>query len=95
MCSFLFHYFCEYLVIDSYLLNMFSFQPDGFSFFDIHSRFGGEDNTVSIPISNVKIPSLDKVMELARDENFSNFIPKHREIATYLINIFMGKTKNI
>lgn len=58
---------------------------------DITTRFG--DNTSEhIPVrANIKIPRLDVPMSLDRKEQFSLFIPRHRRIASHLINIFMGR----
>ncbi|KAG5883340.1 hypothetical protein JTB14_033784 [Gonioctena quinquepunctata] len=55
----------------------------------IVNKFGEEANS-KIPVTTISIPSLDEILELARDENFSLFIPKHRKIAGRLIDIFLG-----
>lgn len=54
---------------------------------DVTSRFDGE----RIPVRNISIPNLTIPMSLPRDETFSLFIPRHRRIASRLIDIFMGK----
>ncbi|XP_023312860.1 phenoloxidase subunit 1-like [Anoplophora glabripennis] len=59
----------------------------------VMSRFGqseGEDQIPKIAVKQISIPPLDDVMKLRRDENFSLFIPKHRQIAARLIDIFLG-----
>lgn len=56
----------------------------------INTRFGtpgGEKIPVRV---NITMPNLKVPMSLGRQENFSLFIPRHRDIATHLINIFMG-----
>lgn len=40
--------------------------------------------------SNISIPNLSGPMALGRDENFSLFIPRHRDLAAQLVHIFMG-----
>ncbi|XP_023309916.1 uncharacterized protein LOC108904736 [Anoplophora glabripennis] len=59
----------------------------------VMSRFGqseGEDQIPKIAVKQISIPPLDDVMKLRRDENFSLFIHKHRQIAARLIDIFLG-----
>lgn len=53
------------------------------------NRFG-EQAKERIHVNNITIPNLSVPMELSRYENFSLFIPKHRQIAGRLIQIFMG-----
>ena len=55
---------------------------------DVRSRFA-EDDEERIVVKKTSIPSLGECLELERDENFSLFIPKHRDIAAKLIDIFM------
>lgn len=57
---------------------------------EIQERFG--DNAGErIPVrANITIPNLSVPMSLGRDEQFSLFIPRHKQIAGHLINIFMG-----
>ncbi|CAH2007165.1 unnamed protein product [Acanthoscelides obtectus] len=55
----------------------------------ITSRFG-ESATEKIPVTPITIPPLGEILDLARDENFSLFIPKHRKIAGRLIDIYLG-----
>ncbi|XP_023012803.2 phenoloxidase 1 [Leptinotarsa decemlineata] len=55
----------------------------------IVSRFG-EEASSKIPVNTISIPPLGEILELARDENFSLFIPKHRRIAGRLIDIYLG-----
>lgn len=56
----------------------------------IKERFG-EPGGERIPIpSNITIPNLSGPMALGRDENFSLFIPRHRDLASQLVHVFMG-----
>nr|CAH7714650.1 unnamed protein product [Callosobruchus chinensis] len=55
----------------------------------VTSRFG-ENATEKIPVNAITIPPLGEILDLARDENFSLFIPKHRKIAGRLIDIYLG-----
>lgn len=68
------------------------FQPDNYkpTATIIANRFG-DDAGEKIAVSNITIPPLGDILELARDDNFSLFIPKHRKIAGHLINIYLGK----
>lgn len=57
---------------------------------EIQNRFG-EGASERIPVrSNISIPNLRVPMQLERDEQFTLHIPRHRRIASHLINIFMG-----
>lgn len=57
---------------------------------EIQERFG-ENAGERIPVrANIAIPNLKVPMSLGRKEQFSLFIPRHRRIASHLINIFMG-----
>lgn len=57
---------------------------------EIINRFGTDaDEQVNVP--EISIPPLGEVLELARDDAFSIFIPRHLDLATKLIEIFMGK----
>ncbi|KAF2899092.1 hypothetical protein ILUMI_07081 [Ignelater luminosus] len=60
---------------------------------NLGSRFQNEANDV-IDVQDIPVPDLSGITNLARDENFSLFIPKHRNSATNLINLFMG-AKNL
>lgn len=56
----------------------------------ITDRFG-EAGGERIPVkSNISIPNITKIMALKRDENFSLFIPRHRDLAAQLVHIFIG-----
>ncbi|KAG8229579.1 hypothetical protein J437_LFUL010170 [Ladona fulva] len=55
----------------------------------METRFGG-DTQVKIPVQNISMPDISFSMQLPRDENFSIFIPFHRDMATRLIEVFMG-----
>lgn len=48
---------------------------------------GGERVEVK---SNISMPNLRNIMALKRDENFSLFIPRHRDLAAQLVHIFIG-----
>ncbi|CAG4931475.1 unnamed protein product [Colias eurytheme] len=52
-------------------------------------RFGN-DATQTIPIRNISLPNLSLPMQLAYNNQFSLWVPKHRAMATKLIDIFMG-----
>lgn len=56
----------------------------------LQERFG-ENAGERIPVRNISIPNLKVPMSLGRDEQFSLFIPRHRRIASHMINIFMSK----
>lgn len=56
---------------------------------EVQSRFG-EKAEQRIPVRDISIPDLRLPMSLARDAQFSLFIPAHRRIAGRLIDIFMG-----
>ncbi|XP_049317717.1 phenoloxidase 2-like [Bactrocera dorsalis] len=56
---------------------------------EVQSRFG-EMAEQRIPVREISIPDLRVPMSLARDAQFSLFIPAHRRIAGRLIDIFMG-----
>lgn len=56
----------------------------------IKDRFG-EPGGERIPVrSNISMPNIKNIMALGRDENFSLFIPRHRDLAAQLVHIFMG-----
>lgn len=76
-------------ILRSVLLQPDNYKPVGVQ---IVNKFGA-DAGEKIPVSSISIPPLGEVLELARDENFSLFIPKHRRIAARLIDIFLGKNK--
>lgn len=59
---------------------------------DVTSRFG-EGEKIHVK-GNISIPNLRVPMSLARDEQFSLFIPRHRRIAAHLTNIFLGKNSS-
>ncbi|KAJ8963808.1 hypothetical protein NQ317_004476 [Molorchus minor] len=50
----------------------------------------GENVEDHITIPEISIPPMDHLMELKRDEAFSHFIDKHRQLAGDLISIFMA-----
>ena len=54
------------------------------------NRFG-EDTNEKIPVKQISIPPLGDILELGRNENFSLFMPRHRQMAGHLIRLFMGK----
>lgn len=56
---------------------------------EVQSRFG-EKAEKRIPVREIRVPDLRIPMSLGREENFSLFIPAHRQIAGRLIDIFMG-----
>lgn len=62
------------------------YKPIGVALSD---RFG-QNCEEKISIKKIATPSLEDILELKRDENFSLFLPKHRNIAAKLIEIFMG-----
>ncbi|GJQ85379.1 PPO1 [Trypoxylus dichotomus] len=55
---------------------------------EISNRFG-EDASENITVDDFPIPDLGEILQLGRRENFSLFIPKHRQISAKLINIFL------
>lgn len=57
---------------------------------EIQNRFGQSGQR--IPVRNIAIPNLRVPESLGRDEQFTLHIPRHRQIAGHLINIFMGKS---
>lgn len=71
-------------VPDNFLTDRY--QPIGT---EVQSRFG-EKAEQRIPVREIAIPDLRIPMSLARDAQFSLFIPAHRRIAGRLIDIFMG-----
>lgn len=50
----------------------------------------GANAEIRIPVKNIQIPDMRIPMSLARGDQFSLFIPRHRRIAGRLIDIFMG-----
>ncbi|KRT79998.1 hypothetical protein AMK59_6392 [Oryctes borbonicus] len=56
---------------------------------EISNRFG-EEASENVTVEKVPIPDLGDILTLGRKENFSLFIPKHREISAKLINIFLN-----
>uniref|UniRef100_A0A1I8Q7Q8 tyrosinase n=1 Tax=Stomoxys calcitrans TaxID=35570 RepID=A0A1I8Q7Q8_STOCA len=56
---------------------------------EVQSRFG-EKAEQRIPVREISLPDLSIPMSLARNEQFSLFIPRHRRIAGRLIDIFMA-----
>lgn len=56
----------------------------------IKERFGEPGGERIALRSNISIPNLSGPMKLGRDENFSLFIPRHRDLAAQLVHIFMG-----
>ncbi|KAF5280175.1 hypothetical protein FQR65_LT15038 [Abscondita terminalis] len=55
----------------------------------LFDRFGGEAGE-RIPVKQISLPDLKRILKLKRRDNFSLFIPAHREYAKQLIDIFMG-----
>ncbi|XP_038212997.1 phenoloxidase subunit 1-like isoform X2 [Zerene cesonia] len=55
----------------------------------IADRFGS-DATQTIPIRNISLPNLSLPMQLPYNSQFSLWVPKHKEMATKLIDIFIG-----
>ncbi|KAF5284943.1 hypothetical protein FQA39_LY16898 [Lamprigera yunnana] len=55
----------------------------------LFDRFG-EEAGERVPVKQITLPPLGNILKLRRRENFSLFIPFHREIAGRLIDIFMG-----
>ncbi|CAO1425734.1 unnamed protein product [Diamesa serratosioi] len=55
---------------------------------ELQNRFGGDNDR--IPVNNISTPDLKIPMQLGRRDPFTLFIPKHRKIASKLIDIFMG-----
>ncbi|CAK1590051.1 unnamed protein product [Parnassius mnemosyne] len=53
------------------------------------NRFGS-DAQRTIPVRNIALPNLDLPMQLPYNEQFSLFVPKHRQMAGKLIDIFIG-----
>ncbi|KAG8238620.1 hypothetical protein J437_LFUL018538 [Ladona fulva] len=56
---------------------------------DLTTRFG--EDSVKIPVRAVTVPDISLPMQLGRRENFSLFLPRHREMAARLIDIFLSK----
>lgn len=47
-----------------------------------------------IPVKNINVPDMTEIIEgLGRYENFSVFIPKHRELGGLLLGYLLGKFK--
>jgi tyrosinase len=59
---------------------------------EIQNRFG-EDAGERISVRDIQPPNLDAVgyKQLGKQDNFSVFIPKHRKIASRLIDLFMSE----
>lgn len=55
----------------------------------VTERFG-DPGAERIPVKNVPVPNLGSIETLGRDDNFSLFIPRHRDLAAQLVHIFMG-----
>lgn len=56
----------------------------------IQDRFGENAGERISVRGNITIPNLKVPMSLGRDDEFSLFIPRHRTIASHLIDIFIG-----
>ncbi|XP_075167145.1 phenoloxidase 2-like [Haematobia irritans] len=56
---------------------------------EVHGRFGGNAEK-RVPVRDIDMPDLSIPMSLPRDELFSLFVPRHRQVAGRLIDIFMG-----
>lgn len=52
----------------------------------------GENADEYVVVRQIGIPSLGNVMQLAKEDAFSLFIPKHQEYAAELLEIFLGNT---
>jgi hypothetical protein len=57
---------------------------------NIQSRFG-DDAGVRIPVMSTDVPDLSVAMQLGKQENFSLFVPKHRQVGGALAEIFLSK----
>ncbi|CAG4931483.1 unnamed protein product [Colias eurytheme] len=57
---------------------------------EILAKRFGKDATRIIPIKKITIPDLSVPLQLPYMATFSLFIPWHRQMATALVNIFMG-----
>ncbi|CAK1590052.1 unnamed protein product [Parnassius mnemosyne] len=68
-----------------------NFYPDKYKSLSntLSSRFGS-DAQRTIPVRNIALPNLQLPMELPYNDQFSLFIPKHRQMAGKLIDVFMG-----
>ncbi|KAI4454575.1 larval storage protein/phenoloxidase [Holotrichia oblita] len=60
---------------------------------EIANRFAGDADEV-VKVDKAPIPDLGDITSLGRRDNFSLFIPKHRDISAKLINIFL-KARNV
>lgn len=61
---------------------------------EISDRLGSDSDDV-IPVkANITIPNLKRAEELDRKAQFSLLIPYHRELAKFLITVFMGKIEH-
>lgn len=70
---------------------MINFQTDRYKpiGIDVLNRFG-EDASERIPVRAGNVPDLSFQQQLPRRGQFSLFIPKHRQMASRLIEIFMS-----
>ncbi|CAB3245542.1 unnamed protein product [Arctia plantaginis] len=68
-----------------------NYYPEKYKFASnvIANRFGNDANK-TIPVRNIALPNLSLPMQLPYNGQFSLFIPKHRQMAGRLIDIFMG-----
>ncbi|XP_067015424.2 phenoloxidase 1 [Anabrus simplex] len=57
---------------------------------DLANRFGADTSAAPIEIPELNLPDLSLPRQLPRNEPFSTFIPFHREMASRLIEVFMG-----
>ncbi|CAB3222263.1 unnamed protein product [Arctia plantaginis] len=55
----------------------------------ISNRFGNDAGR-TIPVQNIALPNLSLPLQLPYNAQFSFFVPKHRDMAGKLIDIFMG-----
>lgn len=55
----------------------------------------GENADEYVVVNTITIPSLGNVMQLGREDAFSLFFPKHQQLASELIEIFLGKLNYI
>jgi hypothetical protein len=56
------------------------------------SSLGAEKASEVVKVNSIALPDLTIPQSLSRDQNFSLFIPLHREAAGCLIEILMGKS---
>lgn len=69
------------------------FLPDRFKEIgaDVQTRYGEKAGERINVKCDIKLPDLELPLSLGRHEQFSLFIPRHRTIATRLVEIFLSK----